>query len=255
MNGPTLEFQASVGFIWWLISQINYVGLISQINYVISQINHVGHVYYMYTYKFGLGCLRFRWFGGRCVWGVYTILQVSPLTLGVYTTSVSIAVSIIFETGQPLVTQKDPIPLYWYLVLPWSFRPKLRFDCMWRCFWDRAPLETARTAYSLSSRRSPISGGSSATRGQPYVIETYFLIVVTSYYSSSSSHHLDSDFSSGSLMAKSGVSESHSMDRRGRGAQNSCMHASRDEIASEFSLRILSRSYMYYCGAAERHWQ
>eukprot|EP01051_Picozoa_sp_SAG22_P010997 SAG22_NODE_1023_length_5990_cov_16.923782_5_plen_167_part_00 len=34
--------------------------------------------------------LRFRWVGGRCVCGVYTILQVSPLTLGMYTTSVSI---------------------------------------------------------------------------------------------------------------------------------------------------------------------
>eukprot|EP01051_Picozoa_sp_SAG22_P020498 SAG22_NODE_4162_length_1362_cov_8.121140_1_plen_78_part_00 len=59
-----------------------------------SQINHVGHVYYMYTLIFGLGGLRFRWVGGRCA-------QVSPLTLGVYTT---IGVLTIFGTGRPLVT-------------------------------------------------------------------------------------------------------------------------------------------------------
>eukprot|EP01051_Picozoa_sp_SAG22_P032082 SAG22_NODE_13345_length_409_cov_54.861290_1_plen_67_part_01 len=49
-----------------LISQINHVGLTNQINYVISQISHVGHVYYMYTLIFRLGGLRFRWVGGRC---------------------------------------------------------------------------------------------------------------------------------------------------------------------------------------------
>eukprot|EP01051_Picozoa_sp_SAG22_P001693 SAG22_NODE_69_length_22779_cov_71.088139_17_plen_84_part_00 len=38
--------------------------------------------------------------------------QVSPLTLGVHTTSVSIAISTIFETVQPLVRQKASIPLY-----------------------------------------------------------------------------------------------------------------------------------------------
>mgnify|MGYP003988906521 CR=1 FL=1 len=38
--------------------------------------------------------LRFRWVGGRCA-------QVSPLTLGVYTT---IGVLTIFGTGRALVT-------------------------------------------------------------------------------------------------------------------------------------------------------
>eukprot|EP01051_Picozoa_sp_SAG22_P010222 SAG22_NODE_906_length_6562_cov_11.249884_5_plen_58_part_00 len=38
--------------------------------------------------------------------------QVSLLTLGVYTTTVSIAVSTIFETVQPLLSQKASIPLY-----------------------------------------------------------------------------------------------------------------------------------------------
>ena len=56
------------------------------------------------TFKFGLGCLRFRWVGGRCA-------QVSPLTLGVYTT---IGVSTIFGTVRSLLSQKDPIPLYYH---------------------------------------------------------------------------------------------------------------------------------------------
>eukprot|EP01051_Picozoa_sp_SAG22_P012019 SAG22_NODE_1212_length_5155_cov_2.020767_3_plen_59_part_00 len=47
------------------------------------------------------------WTGGVCM-GVFTILQVSPLTLGVYTTTVS----IIFETGRPLLSQNASIPLY-----------------------------------------------------------------------------------------------------------------------------------------------
>eukprot|EP01051_Picozoa_sp_SAG22_P024041 SAG22_NODE_6481_length_848_cov_1.753004_1_plen_59_part_10 len=38
--------------------------------------------------------------------------QVSPLTLGVYTPNVSIAVSIIFETIRPLVALNTSIPLY-----------------------------------------------------------------------------------------------------------------------------------------------
>eukprot|EP01051_Picozoa_sp_SAG22_P013145 SAG22_NODE_1443_length_4412_cov_46.750058_2_plen_92_part_00 len=42
----------------------------------------------------GLGFLRFRWVGGRCA-------QVSPLTLGVYTT---IGVLTIFETLRPLLS-------------------------------------------------------------------------------------------------------------------------------------------------------
>eukprot|EP01051_Picozoa_sp_SAG22_P031356 SAG22_NODE_12657_length_434_cov_1.065672_1_plen_126_part_01 len=37
----------------------------------------------------------------------------SPLTLGVYTPTVSIAVSIIFETVRPLVVQNASIPLYY----------------------------------------------------------------------------------------------------------------------------------------------
>ena len=46
--------------------------------------------------------------------GVYTILQVSPLTLATIIVYTSIAVSTIFETVRPLVSQKDPIPLYWF---------------------------------------------------------------------------------------------------------------------------------------------
>ena len=37
--------------------------------------NYVGHVYYMYTLIFCLGCLRFRWVGGR--WGVHHSTSVS----------------------------------------------------------------------------------------------------------------------------------------------------------------------------------
>eukprot|EP01051_Picozoa_sp_SAG22_P007275 SAG22_NODE_506_length_9643_cov_5.853206_5_plen_140_part_00 len=70
-------------------------------------------------YEFGLGRLRFRWVGGRC--DTCSILVGVHIDTCLYTTTVLIAVSTIFETGRPLLRQKASMPLY-------SFEPQLQLN-------------------------------------------------------------------------------------------------------------------------------